>query len=107
MGGRYQAEVQNLLHSINDEHHRSKSGQILRGLIEKVTLTPDGRNGELSVDLHGDLAGILQISSNEKKISALEKNNRNETKNEKGRLDETALLKMVAGIGFEPMTFRL
>jgi site-specific DNA recombinase len=60
MGGRYQAEVQNLLQSLDDEEHRSKSGQILRGLIEKVTLTSDGRNGELAVDLHGDLAGILQ-----------------------------------------------
>jgi hypothetical protein len=43
MGGGYQAEVQNLLQSLDDEEHRSKSGQILRGLIEKVTLTPELR----------------------------------------------------------------
>jgi len=100
MGGRYQDEVQNLLQSLDDEEHRPKSGQILRGLIEKVTLTPDGRNGELAVDLHGDLAGILQISTDKKKISASENKSRNGNKNEKGRPEETALLKMVAGIGF-------
>jgi hypothetical protein len=48
--------------------------------------------------LHGDLAGILQISTDKKKISASDNKSRNENKNEKGRLEETALLKMVAGM---------
>lgn len=50
---------------------------------------------ELVVDLHGDVAGILQIAASDKKGSGSGK--KSATENEKGRLQEMALLKMVAG----------
>jgi site-specific DNA recombinase len=40
-------------------------GEILRDLIEEITLTPD--NGELRIDLRGELAGILALTAGSKK----------------------------------------
>jgi hypothetical protein len=40
---------------------------LIRSLVEKVVLTPDPESGELALDLHGDLAGILDIAANKGK----------------------------------------
>jgi site-specific DNA recombinase len=64
----------------------------MRGLIDKVVLTPV--DGMLRVDLHGEVAAILQLS----------------VAGKKGRLELDAdgkQLVMVAGVGFEPTTLRL
>lgn len=63
MASRYQKEVQGLIASMSDAATRAEAGTILRSLIEKIVLTP--RKGEkgLTVDLVGDLAGILSIAT--------------------------------------------
>ena len=53
----------------------------------------DGRTS-LSIDLHGHLAGILSLATKAKRPL-----------NESGL--EIGYMKLVAGIGFEPTTFRL
>ena len=40
----------------------------VRGLIEKIVLTPKDGEDELSLDLHGDLASILSIASEDKSM---------------------------------------
>ena len=62
MAERYRTEITNLLGALRDENHRHEAVELIQGLIEKVVLTPDPNSGELLIDLHGDLAGILNIA---------------------------------------------
>jgi site-specific DNA recombinase len=52
------------------------------------------QQGKLELDLYGDLAGILTLAG--KKDRPLDQNDRS-----------VQQVKMVAGVGFEPTTFRL
>ena len=68
------------------------------------------RRKELSIDLHGDLAGILKIASEDKSM----KNLRLETRKlERKAINDNFLfarpfIQLVAGVtGFEPVTFGL
>ena len=64
--------------------------EALRGLIDQIILTP--QDGELQIDVRGDLAGILNISLKRKKPAGVA---------------GSSQVEMVAGVGFEPTTFRL
>ena len=66
----------------------------MRALIEGVVLTPE--DGDLAIDLCGELASMLSLctGAETQKASA-------------GVTEETLQIKMVAGTGFEPVTFRL
>ena len=61
--------------------------------MDRITLTPNDQ-GKLDIDLYGDLAGILTLATNKDRP-----------------LDESdpsvVQVKLVAGVGFEPTTFRL
>ena len=103
-------------------------------------MTPNEERTALIVDLHGDLAGILQMSANKEKGRALAPRDRLELSKRKeieqiesvvdplgtgselgyapdkdtmvaGAGNHLALpdgkVKLVAGVGFEPTTFRL
>jgi site-specific DNA recombinase len=52
-------------------------------------------NGELQIELRGALAGILGLAANNKKPGGLT------------AAELAAQIKVVAGVGFEPTTFRL
>ena len=69
-----------------------KAFEVLRSLIDRVTLVPE--DGQLAIVLRGELAAMLGFSAN-KKRSAIE------------RTDLEAQSSLVAGGGFEPPTFRL
>ena len=60
MAARYRESVENLRNSLNKDGSRGEAAEHLRALIEKIVLTP--RDGELAIDLYGDLAGILNIA---------------------------------------------
>ena len=60
-------------------------------MIDEVKLVPE--NGTLAIELAGDLAGILALAAGGKKPASMG-----------GGPQQVTL---VAGIGFEPMTFRL
>ena len=76
---------------------RRQAADIIRKLVDKIVLMPvtdeEGRK-TLSIDLHGHLAGILSLATKAKRP-----------------LGESGLpveyMKLVAGGGFEPPTFRL
>jgi site-specific DNA recombinase len=87
----YRNKVERLEASLNEPSTGREAFELLRGLIDSVILTP--ADGKLEIELRGDLAGILAVSQAGKaKASSKEK---------------ALQIKMVAGIGFEPMTFRL
>jgi len=69
---------------------RPKAGEVLRSLAKEIVLTP--QDDELKIDLRGDLAGILAISLKTKTPATG---------------TGVSQVNLVAGIGFEPMTFRL
>ncbi len=85
----------------------------VRGLIEKISLTPVPEADEPSIDLYGSLAGILKIAS---KGASMSNNNSNNNTGIKKRLRQIAVndnystepsIELVAGAGFEPTTFGL
>ncbi len=69
--------------------------EMVRGLVEEIRLVPD--EGRLRIEVRGELAAILRLAAG--------------ARNDKGAdLMIDALygrVKMVAGTGFEPVTFML
>ena len=96
MAAHYRNEVARLHEALADENHRHEAAEIIRGLVDKIVLHPldEGADATMAIDLHGDLAGILSLSAQTKKPP------------QKGG-DFTESTKVVAGVGFEPTTFRL
>ncbi len=134
MAKRYHKEVRRLIVALNSEEHRSEAAQLVRGLIEKIVLVPTADRTELKIDLHGDLAGILSAATgrglspasggmvspqNERPPGAshgpvLTDTELQQVKMVAGACNQHNLPelsnkqeKMVAGVGFEPTTFRL
>nr|WP_082528985.1 MULTISPECIES: recombinase family protein [unclassified Bradyrhizobium] len=88
----YREQVSTLHTALQDDSEatRLKAGEVLRTLVKEIMLTPEA--GELKIDVRGDLAGILAVSLKTKTPAT-------------GA--GVSQVEMVAGIGFEPMTFRL
>ena len=93
----YRLKVAELEIALNDDSIKAEAGEILRSLIDRVVLTPaiDAPDG-IEARLNGDLVGVLVLS------------------NDGGRKQKLpadgvagSLLSLVAGVGFEPTTFRL
>lgn len=59
----YHKEVRELITSLNTSERRQEAATLIRSLIDKIVLTPDSKKESLLVDLHGDLAGILSVST--------------------------------------------
>ena len=72
MALRYRQEVNALVRSLNDEAHRHEASELIRSLIQKIVLTPDPQSSGLLIDVHGDLAGILNIAVGETESEELD-----------------------------------
>ncbi len=98
MATRYRKEVENLRNALESNNAREEASEHLRQLIGKIVLTPEPGRADLRIDLHGDLAGILQIASQKegRPGKTLELSASGPTK-----------IALVAGAGFEPATFGL
>ena len=88
----YRTKVEGLSSLLLDPQQKAEAFDIIRGLIDEVRLTPE--NGELSITLSGELAGILSLCDSKKKPASSYE-------------ERAKQVKMVAGAGFEPATFRL
>ncbi len=95
MADRYREEVENLREALNRKNAQAEASEHLRALIGKIVLTPEPGREDLRIDLHGDLAGILQIASQKQARPG------NET------ISGPNKIALVAGAGFEPATFGL
>lgn len=83
--------------SLGDAGRKVEAIEVLLTLVDQVALVPGG--GELSIVLRGDWAAILTFAANKKRPDFL---------SEAGLLgDPVSPLSLVAGTGFEPVTFRL
>jgi len=94
----YARKVTDLAAALNDPEARPEAADLLRGLIERVTLTPDpdAPNGHV-IELRGELGAIFALCGNDMAT------NTNSRRGAAGVRQVT----MVAGVGFEPTTFRL
>ena len=131
MAHHYQKEVKALIESLNHEDHRQEAADLIRSLIQKIVLTPKEDGSGLYIDLKGDLAGILTMAASRKSASEkrelvkqmqeISKELLNpsllESLNLQKNIESGAVLnkedcapsqyQLVAGVGFEPTTFRL
>ena len=93
----YRLKVAELEVALNDDSIKAEAGDVLRTLIDRLVLTPAANAPDgIDAQLHGDLAAILALT------------------NADGRKQKLpavgvagSLLSVVAGVGFEPTTFRL
>ena len=76
--------------------------ELIRSLIETIVLTPRGRGGGLEAILHGDLARILVCAA-----AAATPTDSDKPLRRVVALEGLVELSVVAGTGFEPVTFRL
>jgi len=63
MASRFQRSVLDLAGVLNQEDGRAEASEHLRGLVDKVVLTPKADEDSLRIDLYGDLAGILNMAA--------------------------------------------
>lgn len=92
MATHYRVQIEELYEALQEdsEAKRMAAADIVRSLVKEIILTPE--EDELQIDVRGDLAGILAVSLKTKTPAAR---------------TGVSQVEMVAGIGFEPMTFRL
>jgi site-specific DNA recombinase len=88
----YRRKVANLHTLLEGEDTRPQAMEIIRSLIERIEIHPGEKRGQCDVILVGALAQILAYAQH--KNTAVSDGD-----------DGTFLL--VAGVGFEPTTFRL
>ncbi|MEM0909428.1 MAG: recombinase family protein [Pseudomonadota bacterium] len=68
MAERYKQEVMTLTASLNRDHAKTEASTLIRGLIDRIVLTPKSGGQEYSIDLHGKLAGILALATENKDL---------------------------------------
>lgn len=116
IASRYHDEVQTLIASLSKEESRVEASVIIRSLIDRIVLTPTEAGDRLTVDLIGDLAGILSVATKRDKsavaaeLSKLQPVQQGDAEDspEKERTAEfRGSEALVAGAGFEPAAFRL
>jgi site-specific DNA recombinase len=90
----YRRKVEQVQEALQEPEIRDEAIQILRGLLESVIITPV--KGGYDIEIVGEIAQMIEIGL------------------EKGKAKEPVLnekmarsVKVVAGVGFEPTTFRL
>jgi site-specific DNA recombinase len=113
----YRAQVTALHLALGDgdDQDRAEAAERLRSLVSKIVLTPE--DGGLVIDVHGDLAGILAIAhwadrivSQAKPVSGTGGQQLKHKSRPGGAAPVAEIaqqVKLVAGVGFEPTTFRL
>jgi site-specific DNA recombinase len=89
----YRQQVERLQNALNQPDIRDEALQILRSLVERVSVGP-AENG-VEIEIVGEIAKMVELGIG------------NPAK--RATLDEEAArsVKVVAGVGFEPTTFRL
>ena len=92
----YARKVERLEEALDDPGIQVAS-EVLRSLIDRIVLMPGNRGRGVDAAVHGDLATILALcggAADKKRLPAEEE-------------VAGSQLSVVAGVGFEPTTFRL
>ncbi len=106
MASRFYQAVKNFRNGLNTEDSRNESSEHLPALVDKIVLTPKGGEKELSIDLDGNLAGILNMATKNKDMRNFNEINRFQLLPANDNLNPSKIV-LVAGAGFEPTTFGL
>ncbi len=93
VGGIYRRKVERLAEALQHPLEHDEAADAIRALIEHITLTPGAKRGEIAATLHGDLGTILEWAA--------------QKANTPGQGGSGVSVSVVAGRGFEPLTFRL
>jgi site-specific DNA recombinase len=93
----YRRKVAALQGLLENDTTRTEAVEIIRSLVEQVIFRPTPEAG-LEVELVGDIAGMVHLA---------QKSNENSPVSEAVHDAFTRSVKVVAGVGFEPTTFRL
>ena len=93
IGALYARKVSNLKSLIENDATKHQATEIIRSLIERIAVAPTGQRGKSDVVLHGALASILAYASEPTAGDKVPSN--------------VGRILLVAGVGFEPTTFRL
>lgn len=90
----YRRKIAHLATSLNDDLARAEATEALRGLVSEVRMLPDdlAKDGHI-IELYGELGAILRLAD--------------AGNDEPRRMTGGVSDPMVAGVGFEPTTFRL
>lgn len=91
MANHYRAQVKKIISLLDSDDSRAEASEILRSLISKIELVPNADGTELVVNLYGDLAGIMNMATNQ------------ETQRVSNGYD-ISVVKLVAEEGLEPPT---
>jgi DNA invertase Pin-like site-specific DNA recombinase len=59
VAGVYRRKVERLAEALQHPQERDEAAEAIRALIERITLTPGPKRGEIAATLHGDLGTIL------------------------------------------------
>ncbi|ABL70064.1 recombinase family protein [Paracoccus denitrificans] len=121
MAALYAQRITELSENLQHEDSRAQAAEILRSLVDQVTLLPE--EGELAIVLRGDLGAILRFAAGKKdpdflseaealdnllgQMAVSRKPGRTKAKTSALNATEVSQLSLVAGVGFEPTTFRL
>ena len=97
----YARKVERLAEALNRPEDRDEAADAIRSLIERVTLTPGAKRGEVHATLHGEFGAILEW------VGARKTEARNDDSPAAGAAGPGVSSVLVAGTGFEPVTFRL
>ena len=100
-GERYRQENGRLAEALQRPSTRPAATGILRGLIREIRVLPDAAApGGHHVELVGELAGILDLAEGQAGIDRLDMT-------KPSHIARAGSVSVVAGTGFEPVTFRL
>jgi site-specific DNA recombinase len=93
IGELYARKIGNLKSLIQNDNTKHQATEIIRSLIEKIVVSPTGQRGKSAVVLHGALASIFAYATAPAQSGAV--------------TCGIGRVLLVAGVGFEPTTFRL
>ena len=91
----YRRRVARLAEALDHPEDRDAASSAIRGLIERIVLTPGAKWAEMDATLHGDLGTILEWTA--------DGHGNTGTNISSPKMS----VSVVAGVGFEPTTFRL
>ena len=91
IGQVYRTKIRQLTDGLNDPAIRLKAIEAIQSLIDHIKVTPT--NLDFDVELHGQLGAIMEMVSQKERSPAACATGRSSS--------------VVAGVGFEPTTFRL
>ena len=91
----YRRRVARLAEAVDHPEDRDAAASAIRGLIERIVLTPGAKWAEMNAVLHGDLGTIFEWAGSGRKNTKTD------------ILMPEMSVSVVAGEGFEPSTFGL